>query len=72
MNDLFEVMVDDKISFPEKVELLKNDLSAHHKNDVFMKCRNMGEIVLTNIQLLLKKEFKQSLIYFDELEMDED
>jgi len=36
-----------------------------------MKCRNMGEIVLTNIQLLLKKEFKQSLIYFDELEIDD-
>lgn len=69
LNDLFEVMVNDEISFPEKVELLKKDLSLHHKNDVFMKCRNMGEIVLTNIQLLLKKEFKQSLIYFDESEM---
>lgn len=71
LNDLFEVMVEDEISFPNKVELLKKDLSVHHKNDVFMKCRNMGEIVLTNIQLLLKKEFKQSLIYFDELEIDD-
>ncbi|HFC01158.1 MAG TPA: hypothetical protein ENJ53_10170 [Phaeodactylibacter sp.] len=62
LNDLFEVMVGDQISSPKKVEMLKKDLSLHHKNNVFMKCRNMGEIVLTNIQLLLKKEFKQSLI----------
>lgn len=68
LNDLFEVMVHDQISFPEKVELLKQDLSLHHKNDVFMKCKNMGEIVLTNIQLLLKKEFKQSLLDLKELE----
>ncbi len=62
LNDLFEVMVGDQISFPQKVEGLKRELSLHHKNEVFMKCKNMGEIILTNIQLLLKKEFKQSLI----------
>lgn len=62
LNDLFEVMVNDQISFPKKVESLKIELSQHHKHPAFMKCKNMGEIILTNIQLLLKKEFKQSLI----------
>jgi hypothetical protein len=62
LNDLFEVMVNDQLSFPQKVELLKEELSQHHKNNAFHNCKNMGEIILTNIQLLLKKEFKQSLI----------
>ena len=62
VNALFNVMVKDSISSPEKVELLKEELAYHHKNDTFLKCRNMGEIVLTNIQLLLQKDFKQSII----------
>lgn len=65
LDDLFEVMVMDQLSFPDKVDLLKKDLEYHHKSKAFDRCRNMGEIVLTNIQLLLKKEFKQSLINLD-------
>ena len=68
LNDLFEVMVSDQMSFPQKVESLKEELSQHHKNPIFRKCKNMGEIILTNIQLLLKKEFKQSLINLEEIE----
>ncbi len=58
---LFKVMVKDQISFPEKVKSLRQELAYHHKNDIFLKCENMGSIVLTNIKLLLQKDFKQSM-----------
>ncbi len=60
--DLFEVMMKDKISSRKKVEQLKKELAYHHKNDLFLKCKTMGEIVYTNILLLLQKDFKQSII----------
>lgn len=59
---LFQVMIRDDISTPEKVKQLKEELAYHHKNDAFQKCRTMGQIVLTNLQLLLDKDFKQSMI----------
>lgn len=65
VKDLFDVMVKDELSLPGKVQQLKEELAYHHKNDAFLKCKTMGEIVLTNIQLLLRKDFRQSMI-FDE------
>lgn len=62
-NDLFNVMTKDVISQPEKVKQLKEELAYHHKNDIFLKCKNMGEIVLTNLVLLLQKDFKQSIAF---------
>lgn len=63
VNALFTVMVKDQISTAEKVERLKSDLAYHHKTDDFLICKNMGEIVMKNIQLLLQKDFKQSIIF---------
>lgn len=63
VNDLFNVMTKDEISQKEKVIQLREELAYHHKNDVFKKCLNMGEIVLTNIVLLLQKDFKQSIVF---------
>ncbi|MFK7950049.1 MAG: hypothetical protein AB8G11_20835 [Saprospiraceae bacterium] len=62
VNELVQIMINDEISSPEKVEKLKRELAKHHKNDIFLECRNMGQIVLTNIQLLLNKDFKQSIL----------
>lgn len=59
---LFKVMVNDPLSTPEKVDQLKRELAYHHKNDTFLECQTMGEIVYTNIKLLLQKDFKQSII----------
>ena len=61
--DLMEVMVQDELSTDEKIVQLKDELAYHHKNERFRKCKTMGEIVLTNIQLLLQKDFKQSILY---------
>lgn len=62
VKSLLDVMIKDELSTGEKVEQLKEELAYHHKNDAFRKCTTMGQIVLTNIQLLLRKDFKQSMI----------
>lgn len=62
LNELFRVMVQDKLSFPSKIEQLKRELIKHHKNEAFAKCQSMGEIVRTNFILLLQKDFKQSIV----------
>ena len=55
-------MIKDRISFDKKVEQLSQELASHHKNDAFLSCTTMGDIVLTNIKLVLQKEFIQSII----------
>ena len=65
LNALINIMKGDRISHPEKVDQLKNELAQHHKNDIFKQCKNMGEIVFTNIKLLLQKDFKQSILMED-------
>ncbi len=67
VNDLLNIMVEDTISSPDKVEQLRNELSVHHKNNVFLQCRTMGEIVTTHIRLLVQKDFKQSMSVWDKI-----
>jgi hypothetical protein len=62
LNELLAIMRADRISDQEKVETLRAELAAHHENNVFLHCRTMGDIVDANINLLLHKEFKQSII----------
>lgn len=62
-SNLMEVMVKDELSTEEKIIQLKEELAYHHRNNGFLNCKTMGEIVLTNIQLLLQKDFKQSILY---------
>ncbi|TXB62765.1 hypothetical protein [Phaeodactylibacter luteus] len=62
--ELMDVMVDDELSTPGKTLQLAEELAYHHKNNRFLDCRTMGELVLTNIQLLLEKDFKQSILSF--------
>lgn len=62
LQELLNLMINAQLSQPDKVVKLREELAQHHKNDDFKRCQNMGEIVKTNIQLLLKKDFKQSII----------
>ena len=66
INELLNVMVKDKLSTPTKVKKLITDLNHHHKTDAFSDCKNMGHIVTSNLQLLMQKEFKQSIISIGE------
>ncbi len=58
---LFNVMTSDTISFPKKVEQLRAEMACHHKTDKFDHCKTMGQVLLVNLQLLLKKDFRQSI-----------
>jgi len=61
VEDLFRVMVKDQISQPKKVTQLKKELQIHHHSEAFAKCHTMGDIVFTNLKLLLQKDFRQSI-----------
>ena len=62
LNQLLNCMITDELSSSAKVSQLKRELSEHHKNTIFNDCKTMGEIVLANLKLVLKKEFIQSII----------
>lgn len=61
LGELLAIMRTDHLSDEEKVANLREELAAHHENDVFRHSRTMGDIVATNIRLLMQKEFKQSI-----------
>ena len=61
VEELLYIMSKDEISTKDKVDMLREELTYHHRNEIFRKCNSMGEIVLANLQLLIKKDFKQSI-----------
>ena len=63
LRELFKIMIQDEISSREKMAQLKDELGAHHKTHAFRNCQSMGEIVRTNFELLLQKDFKQSIVF---------
>jgi hypothetical protein len=62
LRELLAIMRGDDISDAQKIANLKSELAEHHENAVFLGCRTMGDIVDANINLLLQKEFKQSIL----------
>jgi hypothetical protein len=53
VHDLMDVMARDEIAPPEHVSQLRRELSRWYKNDVFLKCKTMGEIVWTSLELVM-------------------
>ena len=62
LNYLLRIMKADQISEEKKIKQLREDLFIHHKSPDFHSCQNMGEIVFKNIELVLQKEFTQSIL----------
>ena len=62
VQELMKIMVVDQLSFPDKIAQIKKELAKHHHSNIFDNCQTMGEVVLANIQLLLQKDFKQSIV----------
>lgn len=58
MNDLMVSMRQDKLSKPEKVVQLKEELAEYHKEKRFETCKSMGDIVYLNMQVLLVDKLK--------------
>ncbi|MGI9541633.1 MAG: hypothetical protein ACR2MX_00155 [Cyclobacteriaceae bacterium] len=55
MKDLIDAMVKDTLSNPENVDHLKNEMAQHYKDQRFLACKNMGELVKTSLRMLLEK-----------------
>lgn len=53
LKDLFDTMRKEELSPLEKIQLLKKELSIHHSDDSFLKCRNMAELVRKQLFKLL-------------------
>lgn len=53
--ELFDVMVTEPLSTPEKIEQLKTELSQHHANNRFLKCTSMAQLVKFNLMTLYKQ-----------------
>jgi hypothetical protein len=52
--EMLEVMARDEISLPENTAQLKKELARYYKNNEFLKCKSMGEIVWTSLDLVLQ------------------
>ncbi|MFN8166155.1 MAG: hypothetical protein U0X76_08310 [Bacteroidia bacterium] len=52
---VLEVMENDTISRKEKIDQLRTELADHYKNNLFMKCKNMGHIVKVSLETVLDK-----------------
>ncbi|MBS9523159.1 hypothetical protein KIH41_05235 [Litoribacter ruber] len=55
IEDILLAMEEDNISTPENINSLKKDLARHHKNDDFLKCTKMGQILRLNLQQVITK-----------------
>ncbi len=62
LSELLAIMRPQKLSEPDKVASLREELAVHHETDVFLRCDTMGEIIDANVNLLMHKEFKQSIL----------
>jgi len=54
LRDLLTAMKFDAISTPENVESLKKELSKFYETNIFMRCKNMGEILERSLSLLFR------------------
>jgi hypothetical protein len=58
IKELFEIMVKDTISTPEKTQQLAGELSVRYSNPAFLKCKSMGQIVKQNMKQLMLKNLR--------------
>ncbi len=55
LKELMDAMTQDTISFPHNVINLREELAIHYKDDEFLGCQNMGEIVKVSLKMVFKK-----------------
>ncbi|MER3498470.1 MAG: hypothetical protein C4308_07455 [Chitinophagaceae bacterium] len=56
---LLDIMKTDPIMPEEKVNQLKHELAVYHKNNSFLKCKTAGDLVRTNMKVMLRRNLKQ-------------
>ena len=65
LNPLMEAMRQDEISTPENEETLKSELAVLYKDNEFLKCRNMGDIVRMSLKMVFKHPLRKSYAFRD-------
>lgn len=55
IEDLLTVMKKEKLSKPEYVKKLSQELAEFYEEQSFLKCKTMGELVATSLAMLFKK-----------------
>jgi hypothetical protein len=58
MKEIVDIMINDTISKPEKIEQLKQELGAHYGTDAFDKAKTMGQLVKIQMKQLLGTSLK--------------
>jgi HEPN domain-containing protein len=53
IKDLRDVIMTDRVSFPEKITRLGEELAQHYHDPVFAKSKTMGEIIERSLKRLL-------------------
>ena len=56
LKDLIDCMIEDTISKPQHIRTLKKEMAEYYRDDRFLQCRNMGEIVKLSLRMLLEKD----------------
>ncbi|MDD2793051.1 MAG: hypothetical protein PHD73_07720 [Sediminibacterium sp.] len=59
IKELLDIMDDDDISKPEKINQLKEELASHFKNTNYLKALTMGQLLKTHLKQGLRKLLKQ-------------
>ena len=54
LKDLLDAMINDKISLPKNVTHLRAEMAKFYKNDKFLRCKNMGEILKLSLKVVVK------------------
>jgi hypothetical protein len=60
IKDLIDAMRNDILAPQDKIEQLKIELTDYHKNKDFLNCKTMGDIVRTNMRIILLPTAKAS------------
>lgn len=59
IKELLDIMDDDDISKPEKINQLKEQLAKHFQNNNYLKAHTMGQLLKTHLKQGLRKLLKQ-------------
>ena len=53
LKDLSDCMENERLSQTDKIDRLKHELAEHFKDESFLECESMGEILRTRLFILL-------------------
>ena len=65
LTPLLDAMISDTISNPDNETTLKEELAVLYKDEEFLKCRNMGEIVRTSLKMVFKHPLRKTGNFLD-------